>query len=153
MFQYKILINILCLNNRLHKSGFVESPLCSVCNREPESILYLYCNCQETQTLWKLVQHWCKNHVTLPHLTPKLVLLGTLDSSNSEFILKKHLTLPFKRFVYRSRVNTNSCNLSAFKYHIRYVFKTEQKIVREKGKLNVHFDKWEPINDLVTDVN
>ena len=40
----------------------------------------------------------------------------------------------------------------AFKYHIRYVFKIEQKIAREKGKLNVHFDKWEPINDLVSNV-
>ena len=51
VFQYKILNNILYLNNRLHKFGFVESPLCSLCNREPESILHLFCNCQETQKL------------------------------------------------------------------------------------------------------
>ena len=53
VFQYKILNNILYLNNRLHKFGFVESPLCSLCNREPENILHLFCNCQETQKLWK----------------------------------------------------------------------------------------------------
>ena len=29
-----------------------------------------------------------KNYISLPHLTPKLVILGELDSSNSEFILK-----------------------------------------------------------------
>ena len=77
LFQYKILNNILYLNNRLHKFGFVESPFCSLCNREPERILHLFCNCQETQKLWKSVQHWCKNHISLPYLTPKLVLLGT----------------------------------------------------------------------------
>ena len=153
VFQYKILNNILYLNNRLHKFGFVESPLCSLCNREPESILHLFCDSQVTQKLWKSVQHWCKNHISLPHLTPKLVLLGELDSSNSEFVLKNHLILLFKRFVYRSRVNTSSFNFLAFKYHIRYVLKIEQKIAREKGKLNVHFDKWEPVNDLVSDAN
>ena len=90
VFQYQILNNILYLNNRLHKSGFVESPLCSLCNREPESILHLFCYCQEAQKLWKSVQHWCKNHISLPHLSPKLVILGELDSSNSEFIFKSH---------------------------------------------------------------
>ena len=138
--------HILYLNNRLHKFGFVESPLCSLCNREPESILHLFCNCKETQ-------QWCKNHISLPHLTPKLVLLGELDSSNSEFVLKNHLILLFKRFVYRSRVNTIGFNFLAFKYHIRYVLNIEQKIAREKWKLSVHFDKWKPISDLVSDVN
>ena len=42
VFQYKIPNNILYLNNRLHKFGFVESPLCSLCNREPENILHLF---------------------------------------------------------------------------------------------------------------
>ena len=141
VFQYKILNNIVYLNNRLHKFGFVESPLCSLCNREPESILHLFCNCKETQKLWKSVQHWCKNHISLSHLTPKLVLLGDLDSSNSEFVLKNHLILLFKRFVYRSKVNTSGFNFLAFKYHIRYVLKIEQKIACEKGKLSIHFDK------------
>ena len=48
--------------------------------------------------------------------------------------------------MYRSRVNTSGFNFLAFNYHIRYVLKTEQKIAREKGKLSVHFDKWEPVN-------
>ena len=55
--------------------------------------------------------------------------------------------------MYRSRVNTSGFNFLAFKYHIRYVVKIEQKIAGEKGKLSVHFDKWEPVNDLVSDVN
>ena len=88
----------------------------------------------------------------MPNLTPKLVLLGELDSLNSEIILINQITLLFKRFVYRPRVNPNSCTFLAFKYHIRYVVKIEEKIAREKGKLNIHFDKWEHINDLVPNV-
>ena len=73
VFQYKILNNIVNLNNRLHKFGFVESPLCSQCKREPEIILHLFFNCQETQKPWNSVQYWCENHISWPHLTPKLV--------------------------------------------------------------------------------
>ena len=65
--------------------------------------------------------------------------------------------VPFFRYFTASgiqvRVNSRSYNFLAFKYHIRYVVKTEQKIAHEIGKLNVHFDKWEPIHDLVSNVN
>ena len=91
--------------------------------------------------LWKSAQHLFNNHISLPHLTPKLVILGELDSSNSEFIIKNNLTLLFERFVHRSRVNTSSFNFLAFKYHFRYVLKIGQKTAREKGRSNVHFDK------------
>ena len=42
MFQYKILNNILYLNQRLYHINLVESPLCSLCNREIESISHLF---------------------------------------------------------------------------------------------------------------
>ena len=38
IFQYKILNNILYLNNRLYKCGYVESPMCSLCNSETETM-------------------------------------------------------------------------------------------------------------------
>ena len=45
VFQYKILNNILYLNNRLFKMGYAESPLCSLCKRENEAVSHLFCNC------------------------------------------------------------------------------------------------------------
>ena len=51
IFQYKILNNILYLNNRLYKFGYIESPLYSLCNSEIETTIHLFasvarlCNC------------------------------------------------------------------------------------------------------------
>ena len=44
MFPYKILNNILNLNQRLYRMNLVESPLCSLCKREVESISHLFLN-------------------------------------------------------------------------------------------------------------
>ena len=41
-FQYKILNNILYFNEKLFKFKVVDSPLCSLCETENESVLHLF---------------------------------------------------------------------------------------------------------------
>ena len=52
-FQYKILNNILYLNRKISKFDQGVSHLCSLCLKEPEDILHLFCQCDETQILWE----------------------------------------------------------------------------------------------------
>ena len=53
VFQYKVLDNVLYLNDKLFNMGYAESPLCSLCKRENETVSHLFCNCTFTQQLWK----------------------------------------------------------------------------------------------------
>ena len=48
-FQYKILM--MYLNKRLLKFGIAESPLCSQCTQEKESIIHLFVTCQVTHSM------------------------------------------------------------------------------------------------------
>ena len=41
----------LYLNNRLFKMGYAESPFCSLCKRENETVSHLFCNCTLIQRL------------------------------------------------------------------------------------------------------
>ena len=52
-FQYKILNNILYLNEKLFKFNMVESPLCSLCNQASENVLHLFCTCINIRNLWR----------------------------------------------------------------------------------------------------
>ena len=52
MLQYKLLSNILYLNNMLFKFKKVKSPLCSYINEEKETLLYLKHSCLKTKQLW-----------------------------------------------------------------------------------------------------
>ena len=53
MFQYKILNNILYLNQRLYRMNLVESPLCSLCKREVESVSHLFLNANSLLDCWQ----------------------------------------------------------------------------------------------------
>ena len=51
-FQYKVLHNVLYLNQKLFLFRTVSSPLCSFCNREEETILHTFYCCIFTKALW-----------------------------------------------------------------------------------------------------
>ena len=51
IFQYKILNNIIYLNNRLFKMNIVNSELCSFCKAEPETMIHLLCSCKKVKQL------------------------------------------------------------------------------------------------------
>ena len=52
MFQYKLLSNVFYLNNTLFRFKNVDSPLCSYCNVEEETLLQLFHSCLKTKQLW-----------------------------------------------------------------------------------------------------
>ena len=57
-FQYKILNNILYLNEKLFKFKIVDSPLCTLCKTENESMLHLFCECAVTGNLLGQFKLW-----------------------------------------------------------------------------------------------
>ena len=57
-FQYKILNNILYLNEKLFKFKIADSPLCSLCKTENESMLHLFCECVVTSNLLEQFKLW-----------------------------------------------------------------------------------------------
>ena len=56
IFQYKILNNILYLNEKLFKFGISSSSLCSFCNTSDETPEHLFSLCTHTLTLWSQLQ-------------------------------------------------------------------------------------------------
>ena len=99
-FQYKILNNILYLNERLIKFNIVGSPLCSLCGAYNESIKHLFCTCTVTQRLWDQLRSWLYEVISFPILEPKTVILGLPSQTTSNYILINHISVLFKRFIF-----------------------------------------------------
>ena len=128
ILQYKILNNILYLNNRLYKMIIAESPLCSLCGNDTETILHFFCHCSITQNLWTQMQNWLSNILDIPELTSKIVIQGKCPCQGATDILINHIILMFKKFLYTRRKSTTQVAFVALKHHIAYTKKIEQTI-------------------------
>ena len=104
-FQYKILSNTLYLNERLFKFNIVDSPLCSLCKQENESVIHLFAICSEARSLWDQLRTWTssKNIILPSNLVPQVAILGLWDEKMQNLTLVNHLILIFKRYIYLKR--------------------------------------------------
>ena len=84
-FQYKILNNTFYLNERLFKFNIVDSPLCSLCMQENESVIHLFAICSEARSLWEQLSTWTSSqNIILPsNLVPQVMKLGVCDEKNA----------------------------------------------------------------------
>ena len=64
-FQYKILDNFLYLNKKL----VVETPLCSFCKENDETLIHLFVWCPVTKNLWNRFKMWLSTAINLPELS------------------------------------------------------------------------------------
>ena len=100
IFQFKILNNILYLNEKISKFDLNVNPLCSLCNQHPEDILHLLCNCAKTQDLWNSFANALGENLDLPQLNPTIAFLGESNTQGNDNVLLNHILLLFKKFIY-----------------------------------------------------
>ena len=142
VFQYKLLNNIIYLNKRIAQFDSAVNPLCSLCSQAPEDVVHLFCHCQETRQLWELLRSMLQGHITLPDPEPTLAVVGKWCIENNNNLI---IVLIFKKFLYDNRSNHSRIHIAALKYQLRLAEKIEQKIASEKGKMEFHLKKWDPI--------
>ena len=85
-FQYKILNNILYLNEKLFKFKVVDSPLCSLCETENESVLHLFCTCAVTSNLLKQFKLWVSDISLFGKIDidPQTIIFGAWNLNTSD---------------------------------------------------------------------
>ena len=141
VFQYKILNNILFLNNRLFKMGKVDSSLCSFCKVTSETITHIFCGCNKSKFLWQKIQNWCKPVLSLPDLSPEIVIFGLFDA-REYILLQNFILLLYKKFIYEKRSDPSRLHFLSFTCCIDQIYKIEYRIAMKRGKLDFHFQKW-----------
>ena len=102
--QYKIPNNILFLNMKLFVFRTKYTLLCCFCNKEEETLLYIFSQCTYVIYLWQQFATFFQNNLFLPVLTPQTGLHGLWsDNTNHDEPIINHVLLIFKLFVYNSR--------------------------------------------------
>ena len=102
IFQYKILHNILYLNNNLLKFGIAPSPLCSFCLASEETPDHLFSRCIITTSLWSDLKLFFGGTIDLPDLITQTAILDYLIIDHDSIMIN-HLLLIFKQYLYKSK--------------------------------------------------
>ena len=77
MFQYKVLNNILYLNESLFKIKLADTLLCTFCQREEETVNHIFLECEYSKSLWNDTQNWLE--ADLPNIDSLNVVLGFVE--------------------------------------------------------------------------
>ena len=133
-FQYKILNNILFLNKKLFVFRKKNTPLCSFCNKEEQTLLHIFSECTYVIYLWQQLATFLENNLILPALTPQTALLGLWsDNANHEEPIINHFLLTFKLYVYNSGEKSFLNIMNPL---------TELKEKNKKGRIPFIFQQW-----------
>ena len=141
IFQYKVLNNILFLNNSLFKMGKVDSPLCSYCREDNETIAHLFLDCHVSKSIWLYLTNFFGPRLTIPTLDLQSAVLGFLDSSENNLILN-NILLMYKITLYRNR-GKNIITAQHVLKNLQNREKIEKSIALNKyNKIDYHNNKW-----------
>ena len=140
-FQYKILNNILYLNEKHFKFKIVDSPLCYLCETENESVLHLFCACAVTSNLLEQFKLWVSD------ISLFGIILGAWNLNMPDFILINHMILLFKRYIYFRRQDRYGPNITGLKSFIKSIetVHVEHWIASDKEKLSFEYKKLEKL--------
>ena len=98
IFQYKILNNVLYLNEKLSEFKIVSSPLCSLYNSENETSIHLFYSCNQIKSLWSKSQELLNSEILLPQNTAQSAFFDFPDKKGN-FEIICHLHLIFKYYL------------------------------------------------------
>ena len=81
-FQYKLLNDIVYTNDKLFRFKMIESPLCTFCQKEDESLEHLLFYCNVTENVWHAFSSWIiKQNISTETLTPINILFGVFNDN------------------------------------------------------------------------
>lgn len=141
IFQYKILHRILGVNKLLFKIKKAESPLCSFCNLQEETLEHLFWECPEIKNFWERCFNFMKQHIQIinSNLSLKSIILGFKNCMLNQ--LGNHLLLIAKEHIFHSRLHHNICfDKYLSKIQSKSKYHTEKFIAKRQFRLEA-FEK------------
>ena len=125
-----------------------DSPLCTFCSQEDETIEHVFLSCEYSKRSRKNVRDWVKKEQDLQKLNPKNVIIGFVED-NSGSKAKNLLLLLYKRYIYNKKISKSPLRFDGFKMFVKYVMKIKENIALKNKRLSGHFQKWNFLTELL----
>ena len=133
-FQYKVLNNIVFTNEKLFKIKMIDSPQCTFCKNEIESLEHLFYNCEITRSLWVALRSWLMEcNINLEPLSFFNVLFSIFNAGE-DFVTVNRLILVAKFYIYHCKFNGVKPAMRVLKTKIGAILNIESRIAFMRNK-------------------
>lgn len=152
-FQYRILHRLLPTARYLFLRNIVDSPTCSFCENEEETIQHLLWHCDTVATFWNDLQQLIANtctHLVNFSLHEDLVIFGVRDNFFTNPVLD-FIILMGKFFIYKCKFTNNTPTIPGFQAYLKNRYKLEKILSSRKNQYLSFIDNWLPYMGLVPD--
>ncbi len=138
IFQYKINLNCLMTNYRLHKMNLVETRMCTFCSNNVEKMRHLFWDCPCVTEIWDDFKLWYDtNFNTDIVLDYKSIIFGMNRDSITNLCL-----ILVKKVIYYYRFKKQKPSFVFFKILIKFHYRLEKQIAMNNNTMYKFMDKW-----------
>lgn len=126
--QFRLLHRIIGVNSYLFRLKVKDSPLCSFCNEEEETIEHLFWNCPISNSFWfDCISNCLKEPIDL---NAEVVLFGLpniVDSPVNFFLLY------VKYFIFNCKYNNINPEITVFRNKFQFILQVEKFILAKNS--------------------
>lgn len=137
-FQFRFLHRIVFCSNKLFRWKVVDSPRCTFCDNDIETLEHLYFYCVVTKRFWEMFQAWFEALTD----TEVDILPQTITYCNHEDDLYNTLLLLAKQYIFRTRCLDKTLNVYNFKDYVMEIIQIERYQAFKNKKFKPFVKKW-----------
>ena len=117
-----------------------QSPLCTFCNADVESLSHLFWDCQIVFRFMQSFKQYCEQVSIDFELDKRKFLLGPyLQKINANDLVLLHL----KFYIYRCRCLQHDLSLIHFLSYLKYIYALQREKLKRGGKKNIFNEIWQ----------
>ena len=145
-FQYRITSRILGTNQSLYKFQISDTPLCRLCNRNPETLIHLFVNCNKSKKLFHDIKTWILRRTgyeppIYPDTNPLHILFGIPGNKNQNKPLNTVL-LVAKNYIFISAWKRRELNIFEFQRKLSSVYHEQKALANINISGNLFSKNW-----------
>ena len=125
----------------MHKVKLSDTPMCTFCNDEIETLSHLFIECNKVANIWQKVIENLLQPFGVSSLSKEQIVLGVETTAEQNEIIN-HIILEVKYYIYMCKLDKCTPKLQRIKNRLRMTEDIEKRIAVKAEKIPKHIYKW-----------
>ena len=151
-FQTRLMHRILPTNKYLFMCKLIDSPLCSFCDQEQDSLSHIFWSCPEIYAFWMSLQDYIHDkcaHTSNFLFSEELILFGVQNRVHSDLVMDL-IILQTKFYIWKCKIQRKLPRIPILIQILKARHSTEKQVAFSMNKNNFFHTAWQMYLPLFT---